>query len=323
MVTVDSAFTTYSNPLPQPIVATPQLFRAAASWVIRQCVLPNYLGGFATVSLQSMIDWVADDSTTKQQLQDWAVPLEALFFTVTISGGVRSFPAEYEPEVALAIGDGVQKKGNAVRGTAIGVYSNILERSVNSVFPWWDVFKDRNGDLYRKQSIKSPSSVEMVYTCDADLGAPSTVDCAQLAYSGIPGAPSDTVMVGPGSGTKFISQKNCNVGITAEKTVVLTWAQVEAGLNALVNNCVLHPLVGARGGRAYASSTVTAISGKKRRRGTASTQVTGLNALPLGVNMTLFEQSLEVAKDPVREISTCTWTQTLSAGRVDICSSGT
>ena len=320
LVTIDAAFTTSSNPT-QRLIATPDLFRAATSWLIDQCVTPNFLGGFATVSLQSMIDWVANDSTTNQQLRDWAVPFTHLFYTITISGTVRAFPAEYDPSTAEAIADGVRAKGNVARGNAIENFSNILWRSANTMFAWWEVFKYRAGGQPQGQSL--PLSSDMVYTCDADLGAPSTVDCSQLAYSGIPGAPSDTVVIGPGSETKFISRNSCNVGITAQKTIVLRWAQVQAGVNALVDNCVLHPLVGARGGRAYASSSIAITSGKKGRRSAAPTPVNGLDALPPGVNLTLFEQDFEAAKDPSREVTTCTWIEAVGPGKVDICPPGT
>ena len=309
----------------QHLISTPDLFRAAASWLIYKCVSPVSIGGYATVSLQSIIDWVANDSTTSQQLQNWAVPLNAVFYTVTITGYVRAFPGEYDPEIAEPIGDGVRRKGNSQRGDLILNYKGMLRRSVDSVFTWWEAFK-RRGQPRQKQRpqqqhvIAATLPPQVVYACDADLGAPSAADCMQLVSSSL-GAPSDTVTVGPGSGTKFLSRNTCNVGITAEKPVVLTWAQVRAGLSALVDECVLHPVAGVKGGRTYTPSLASVVSGM--RKGRRESAPSGLDALPSGVNLTLFDQDFEAARNPGRELESCTWLQAVGKGSVDVCSSGT
>ncbi|MCJ1239890.1 hypothetical protein MMC14_007888 [Varicellaria rhodocarpa] len=330
-IAVDQAFTTSTftsastSGNPPGLIVTPDLFRAAASWLISQCVVSVSYGGYATVSLQSIIDWVANDSTTSQQLQDWAVPLNAIFYTVTITGSVRALPGEYDPEMAEPIADGVRRKGNVARATMIMNYKGMLRRSVDSAFTWWETFRRRgqpqqNQRPQQQHVMTTTSPLPMVYSCDVNLGAPSAADCIQLASSGL-GAPSDTVTIGPDSGTKFLSRNTCNVWITAEKATVLTWAQVRAGLSVLVDNCVLHPSTGVKGGRAYTPLFTSVVSGRKKgRRGSASS---GDDALPPGVNLTLFDQDFEAAKDPGRELESCTWLQAVGNGRVDGCPSGT
>ena len=54
-----------------------------------------------------------------------------------------------------------------------------------------------------------PASDDMIYECDAGLGSPSTVDCAQIEWNQLGPAsvspPSDTITVGPGL-THFLHQ---------------------------------------------------------------------------------------------------------------------
>ena len=184
------------------------------------------------------------------------------------------------------------------------------------VYTWWHSF------YYT--SSESDSNGEMIYTCDANLGAPSSNDCSQLVYSGL-GPPSDSVTISPGLGTKFLSFKTCNVGITAPTTVSLTWAQIQTALNTLIDHCVMQPFLGSQGGRAYAGTVPTSKVNKRRkgREKRSTSPLSGLNALPRGVTMILLKQDSTVSKDPAVELKSCTWMQALrESGNVNICPSG-
>ena len=57
----------------------------------------------------------------------------------------------------------------------------------------------------------------------------------------------------------------CNVVITAAAAVTLSWAQIQTALDTLLNVCVRHPLLRARGGRAYHGQRPVQLSGRRRR----------------------------------------------------------
>ena len=231
-----------------------------------------------TLGLGNTIRWLADPSTSNQTIRNGPVPAEASFFTVLIDnnwfGGFFDVPND-DPAVAEALGDGVRDRGNVERGNVLTHGSQFMERERGERRSWWSFFGAGGSD--------DDQSSDMVYTCDAELGTPKAVDCSQLAYSRL-GPPSDTVTVGPSS-SKPLSLGTCNALVTAVKTITLTWAQISAGLNTLIDSCVIHPLLGARGG--IASYGKSMISKEKR----VTTAVSGLNALPPGVKITLCDTS--------------------------------
>ena len=294
----------------------PDALRTMASWIIDRCVSRSRLGGFGVLSIQSLIDWAANDTTTDDDLLFYmGVPWEAgsPAVTVTVTSKLKmgdANPGPFDPAIAEALADGVRRKGNTARADKLSKEADIMGY-VEPRKRWWNAFSSQ--PQYRGYA-------DMTYTCDANLGAPSAADCSLLAYSGL-GSPSDTVTIGPGSGTKFLSLNSCNVGITASTSIVLTWAQIQAGLSALVDNCVTHPLLAARGGRAFAGNIPSSgIRSSKR----AVFPPNGLDALPPGVNITLFEQDFSTSKDPGAELRSCSWTQALSSsGNVKICAPGT
>lgn len=118
--------------------------------------------------------------------------------------------------------------------------------------PWW----------YRK----TPQAVDrMAYDCDANLGAPHAADCSQLDYSQL-GPPSDTVVIGPGA-PKVLTLKDCGVAVSATAPVIITWAQIRAALDTLIDICVSNPLKSPLGGKAYYVSQVAPdLHGRKSRR---------------------------------------------------------
>ena len=90
---------------------------------------------------------------------------------------------------------------------------------------------------------------EMTYHCDAGLGAPSATNCSKIDYSQL-GAPSDTVMIGPGS-PKVLTLDECNIAVSATSSIVITWNQIKLALEGLLLSCVYAPWQSSIGGAAY------------------------------------------------------------------------
>ena len=285
-----------------PQLIAPDRFRAMASWIINQCVVPKGWGGFGTVSLQAYIDWVANDTISNADLTDWAFmgnPDESLYIVEATTDTRKIFEPEfYDPAVGEALADRVRQKGNHARGDMIAIQSESMERGQH--IEWWQIF----------DAAGSATQSEMIYTCDSNLGSSTSADCSQLAYSSL-GPPSDTVMVGPGSAAKLLSFDSCNVGITASPAVSLTWAQLQAGLDTLINICVMHPLAMARGGTAYASTDPS--SKFKERTKKRNFRLSGLNPLPFDVNLTLFAPNLPASDNPAMGLIPCVWRQVVGA----------
>ena len=255
-------------------------FRQMTNWLVSSCVTVNRLGGFATLGLQHAINWIADPTTPEAVIRNGPMPGSATYFSVTIERtdqGSFMHAGLDDPAIAAALSDGVRIMGNRERANALALTFYGMDRSYNQggQTSWWDGFSSLGG---------TSSLSEMVYSCDSQLGNPSAVDCSQLAYSGL-GPPSDTFTVGSGSLTKILSSGTCHVAVEAVTTIALTWAQISAGLNTLVNSCVMHPLVRARGGRAFYGKPK---SSRVRRR---AAPVNGLDALPPGVSLTLCDAS--------------------------------
>ena len=303
----------------QSMNITPDSLRGIASCIINQCVSTNGQGGFGTISIQSMIDWIASQTTTDQQIQDFSLPGgpgRPGFMTVSVVGQVTPQDTGggfYDPVIAEALSDGVRQKGNELRAEKLSEQANAMDRtSASGTYGWWNQFTQ----------VQTPDyNSEMQYDCDGGLGALIAVDCSNMVYSGLR-PPTDNVLISPGPGTQFVSYRTCNAGITSHVPITLTWAQIRSALSTLIDNCVLHPLLPSRGGRAYAEashSVPTAKRGQRRKRTT-----NGLNALPPGVNVTMFYQTFPATRDPDAELRSCTWLAAIGAkGDTDICPPGT
>ena len=285
------------------IPTTPDKIRELASWLITTCVGLSGLGGFGTISLQNMINWVADDTISGAEISHDPWPTHSLFYTVTISKSpnLGDFtPAWDDPTVAEALADGVKRQGNAERGKLLSAAALFMSQRAkrHQPTPWWRF-------LDSESSPDTEGDSEMVYSCDAKLGAPSASDCSQLAYSKL-GPAGDTITIGPGS-SKTVAFRSCNVVISAVKGIVLTWAQISAGLSSLVDSCVEHPLQKSRGGIAYPTNpmSIKAGHGKKKKK-RVDHRLTGVNALPPGVIISLFgTQSRFDAADAGKGLQTC------------------
>ena len=296
-VTIDLA-DPHNRILDNAYAATPNDFRDLASRIINTCMTHSGFGGYGTLAISNMIDFLANQSTTDHGITGVPWPIGAMYFVVTItSKDLEQFdPAFHDEAVAVLLADQVNQKGYSARANELAIQADDMKRSIlrGDQTPWYEVFSSGSSTLL----------AEMAYTCDADLGAPSASDCNQLAYSGL-GPPSDTITVGPGSGTKTMTFNTCNVVITALTSIVLTWSQVQDGLQTLIDSCVQHPLLGARGGRAY--PTVPSPPGGKNTKEKRSSPVTGLNALPPGVILTVHSGlSWPYTNDPEMGLQRCT-----------------
>ena len=142
---------------------------------------------------------------------------------------------------------------------------------------------------------------KMDYDCDPKLGSPLAIDCSQLVQT-----PVQDMMVRPGD-TAFIVLKTCSVAISvatvATDAISITWPQIRAALDLLINGCVGLSSGTAYGGRAHGGLSLHFNSGHlkdKRNSSDSSAKSTAdrpigqsidLGALPPNVNVTVFEQT--------------------------------
>ncbi|MCJ1258687.1 hypothetical protein MMC24_006520 [Lignoscripta atroalba] len=173
---------------------------------------------------------------------------------------------------------------------------------------------------YGQSSQAEPPNNTMTYECDTKLGNPSVVDCSQLQYSQL-GKSTESLALRPGV-VDFLHSGSCNVAISASAPMVLSWAQIKAALDELVELCVNNPVATAVGGKAFygaqSSIDLDLGGGRKRKR---KRDITGLNALPAHANITLFQQ-LEISDafpDDPDETQTCTWQNVLAGEDVRLC----
>ena len=173
------------------------------------------------------------------------------------------------------------------------------------------------GDLPWWYSRANPHEEDdMTYECDTTLGHPKEVDCAHVEWEEL-GADADVLELVPGIAETLASSRSaksevairadcwhvetCQVAIGAAIAMTLSWAQIRMALDTLLNVCVRHPLLPARGGRAFYGKQPIHLSGRVRRDEgltgsnrllTSSYDILihvgiGLNALPFGVNLTV------------------------------------
>ena len=278
----------------------PDVVRGLAGHVIAECVRPYGMGGFATGGLSNMIRYILSPQEYPY-LASLAPPFPgnlhpfpqtALFFTVTVSGpsGLHQYPPAYDPAIPLMLAHGIGEVDVAPEHVSHAAYARqmLLRVALAGESPW---FRGGGGEGMWDPSDKD----EMTYECDSSLGSPRLVDCTHIEYSQL-GAGSARVSVGTRDEKSFV-ENTCRVTVEASTTVVLIWDQIKIALDALINLCVGNPLKGARGGRAFygvqsEAALEAAIIGrrkKKRRRkkGRRSAVVTGLNALPPNVTITI------------------------------------
>ena len=223
------------------------------------------------------------------------------FITVTVGGPnspLRS-PGDFDPVIpfrmaAILTSEARDLPTNSIapgllRANGRQWYNTGMAMGRPSQLPWW-----------RYPVMTVPD--EMTYECDASLGNPTAADCTHIEWNQL-GPPSDSLTVQPGN-TKFLYSGTCYLAISASLTTVLTWDQVQTAVATLMNICIQLPFQAARGGRAYFGPQPQQISGKRKKK--RLTAVTGLNALPPHVNLTVFQQT-EPWTNPAQELNSCTW----------------
>ena len=273
----------------------PDVVRGLAAFVIAQCVTGAGVGGYATDGLANMIQYIL----SPQEYPYAAAmappfpanlspfPQTALFFTVTVSDhtNLHRYPPGYDPAIPIMLVSGINDERATSNNPAYALFTEqvLLRGTITGMSPWYG---DGGPQL---SNAASAINDDMTYECDASLGSPSMVDCSQIEYSQL-GASSDSVSLGPGAGKVFV-ENTCRVTVDASMAITLTWNQIKIALDTLLRLCVGNPLTKGRGGKAFYGSqsavaleeTVTGGSKRKRRR----RAVTGLNALPLHVNITI------------------------------------
>ncbi|MCJ1240916.1 hypothetical protein MMC14_008920 [Varicellaria rhodocarpa] len=133
--------------------------------------------------------------------------MDTRFITVTIENIFMPIPArspgDIDPEVGvhliMNLVNNLVNLQNGERRQAIIYRASSLSRRTGEMRrgetqTWWE------------QVITPTPPVEMTYECDASLGSPTLIDCAQLRWQGR-GNPSDAVQIGPGRPKSFLSSK--------------------------------------------------------------------------------------------------------------------
>ena len=253
--------------------------------------------------------------------------LNATFFTVTITtgfdGGDDPTPGRYDPTTGGAIFTSLYE--TLLNTPFTSPLWNSLSSAAERLNHYWarmgrayDYDNGYGNPWYGMQGQASLSKDTTNYECDAKLGNPQRVDCSQLQYSQLSHT-SDGVALEPGT-TKFLHSETCNVGISVSEATTITWKQVKSAVNELIEACVNNPLRQGVGGRAsYGHPALfdIGIVGKRKRDSTS------MDALPSGVNITLFQQLeiFPVFPTDSEEIESCTWQKTLHEQDVRPCRS--
>ena len=276
------------------------------------CVRNSGQGGFATLNLMNAVDWAVDNSPPYQ----WRTipPVEAIFLTITVSGPTERFftSGAYDPEIPAIIARSIRMWNAPREGTQPA--QSALRR-----VEFWEGRAEymHRGGTEAWWAIQPPLDANMEYQCDKRLGTPVAVDCAQIEWSQL-NSSIDTLNIGPG--VLFLHSKTCFLAISAAIPLVITWAQIRVAVSSLMNLCIEGGV--AQGGRAYYQqpSQISGRNSKYKRQAGNISGLSGLNALPPHLNVTIFEQS-EPWNNPINELTTCTWKAVLSGKSVISCNS--
>ena len=296
--------------VPPAIWIKPIQIHIAALTLIMQCIekegSPN-TGGFVAFGFNNLMEWIFHNGAGGPNWIPRGAPYPAYtsMVTVTMSGpsSKDTQPGNFDPVVATIIQYthaeiSANAPGSSSRAITFGVGAEVWSEKAESMerggtTPWWN-------------SIPM-SSAETVYECDAALGRPSVVDCEQLEWSQL-GSASDTLSIRPEQ-TTFVHFNTCYLAISASLALVLDWTQIRAAVLALLNVCVYNPLYPPQGGRAYHGARTNS-----RRR-----DLGDLDALPVGANISIFEQS-EAWTNQADELQTCAWKAVLEGSNTSLCS---
>ena len=154
------------------------------------------------------------------------------------------------------------------------------------------------------------------YECDTALGSPAAVDCTEIEWQQLM-PDSDSLEVGP-SQVLFLHSETCYLSVSATVALVLSWEQIRVALATLLDTCVQNPYNLPKGGRAYYLPQDDQVRGRKERRQNGRGSISGLNAIPIHANLTVFEQT-EAWTSAAEELDTCTWKAVSNRKPVSTC----
>lgn len=235
------------------------------------------------------------------------------FITVTVGGPTSTDhrPGDYDLAVPLymsgILATAAQKSPpNSIARTLHLTnwrrwYTTAVSMRRPNMVPWW-----------RRYPLTTIHD-EMTYECDENLGNPAAADCTDIEWNQL-GSPSDSLTLESGN-TKFFHSGTCYLAVSARLTMVLGWDQIQTALATLMGICIQLPSQAAHGGRAYFGSSSLPTSGRRKKR---QTSLTGLNALPPHVNLTLFQQT-EPWTNPAEELTSCTWKAAWNRKAISSC----
>ncbi|KAL8730048.1 MAG: hypothetical protein Q9181_004803 [Wetmoreana brouardii] len=149
---------------------------------------------------------------------------------------------------------------NQVRKDRYERFAEVMEAAVAGMTPdrevvWWE----RPADTAKN---------EMEYTCDNERAGPVALDCLKLQYHGL------------GKGTVDL------------RPLTLTWEQISAAFDTLLNLCVDQTPLPPKGGHAtFSAHPDFKLFGRKRRKSRRDDAVTGLNSLPEGAIINVWNHS--------------------------------
>ena len=274
------------SPSPRALSVTPNSVLVLAGQVVHQCPgVRQEIGGFGTLGLSDVLKYTGTGQDFTQNVQQpWPSNIAFLTVSATPSNMQTNYPGDTDPAIPLgfAVASGVDPT----------VHDNLVRTAASmqrgGTTPWWNLQTDS-------------SDGQVHYECDTWLGNPSANDCTQIEWSQLEPAGSDSVVVGPQSPT-FLHQNTCFLAISSTSSIILTWTQIQTAVEALVNICIQAPVEAASGGRAFYEQTPAKRTNRERRDG----GITGLNALPPGVTIYIFEQQ-ETWINNVAELTSCTW----------------
>ncbi|MCJ1225206.1 hypothetical protein MMC12_001855 [Toensbergia leucococca] len=288
------------------MLIAPNDIRSLAAKVVQQCVtLQGGIGGFGTLGITSLAAFVSTGATPWNTR---SFPISTRFLTVSVRNTyTRSRqPGRSDPAIALALAQSAPSSVASIPGERLLSASQIWSMQAEGM--------QRGSIRYWYSNVAL--AADMTYQCDANLGAPSVVDCTQIEWSQL--NPSfSTLAVSPGI-TTFLHSNTCYLAISAVVSLVITWAQIRTAVSTLINMCIETPYQNTRGGRAY--YTASQVIGNPGRRMRRDSDLTGLNALPPGMNVTMFEQK-EPWTNPAAELYTCTWEAVSRGSAVSACPS--
>ena len=108
----------------------------------------------------------------------------------------------------------------------------------------------------------------------------------------------------------------CALGISSPVATSITWAHILAAFATLNNLCVQNPIQAVKGGRAYyGQQAITSwINGKRLKRDSVG-NVNGSDALPPGINATIFRH------EPTSSLN-CEWVLAQEGKNLTRCETG-